>query len=394
MTLLTIEEGQPRQTGPGMALFALGFRPFYLLAAAFAAASIPAWVAVNLGWQSALRLDLAWHVHEMVFGFVLAVVVGFLYTAGRNWTGLWTPRGKHLAAITGVWLAGRIAMAATPPLFGALVDILFLPCAIWPLYRVLHRSGNRRNMILVALLSILTLANAAFHASHLGWIEIDPLRPIHLAIMVVVVIEAVIGGRVIPNFTANAVSGAKPVQHAQRDKITLVLTALAGLAWACPVPAPLAAALAVAAAVAQVTRLIGWRPLCTLRHPLLWILHVSYAWIPLGFVTLALSELGLAPQSAAVHLLAVGAMAGLIMGMITRTALGHTGRPLRAGRMETVMYVLIQAGVVARFAAAVLPSWREPGLIVAAVCWTSAFLAYLATYAPYLAAPRIDGREG
>ncbi|MGZ3181438.1 MAG: NnrS family protein [Telluria sp.] len=394
MSLLTIEEREAQPAREGLPLFALGFRPFYLLAAAFAAASVPAWVATQLGWDSTLRIDLAWHMHEMVFGFVLAVVIGFLYTAGRNWTGLWTPRGAHLAALAGLWLAGRVAMLAPSPFLAAVVDGAFLPCAAWPLYQVLKRSGNRRNMFLVGLLGLLTLANLLFHASVLGLVRLDPLRPIHGAIMLIVVIEAVIGGRVIPMFTANAVPGARPVQHAERDRITLALTALAGMAWAFPFPAPLAAALAVAAAVAQLTRLAGWKPQRTLKQPLLWILHLSYAWIPLGFIALACAELGLAPLSAAVHLLAVGALAGLILGMVTRTALGHTGRALRAGRAETACYVLIQAGVLARFAAAIAPSWREPALVLAAACWSGAFALYFATYFPYLTAPRIDGREG
>jgi uncharacterized protein involved in response to NO len=394
MSLLTIEEREAQPAREGLPLFALGFRPFYLLAAAFAAASVPAWVATQLGWESTLRIDLPWHMHEMVFGFVLAVVIGFLYTAGRNWTGLWTPRGAHLAALAGLWLAGRVAMLAPSPFLAAVVDGAFLPCAAWPLYQVLKRSGNRRNMFLAGLLGLLTLANLLFHASVLGLVRLDPLRPIHGAIMLIVVIEAVIGGRVIPMFTANAVPGTKPVQHAERDRIALALTALAGAAWAFPFPAPLAAALAAAAAVAQLTRLLGWKPQRTLKQPLLWILHLSYAWIPLGFIALACAELGLAPLSAAVHLLAVGALAGLILGMVTRTALGHTGRALRAGRAETACYVLIQAGVLARFAAAVVPAWREPALVLAAACWSSAFALYFTTYFPYLTAPRIDGREG
>ena len=395
MPLMTIEEARPAPPPPaGPALFALGFRPFYLLAAAFAAVAVPAWVAAQAGWPLPARIDLLWHVHEMVFGFALAVVVGFLYTAGYNWTKLWTPRGWRLAAIAGVWMAGRVAMLAAPPVVAAAVDVVFLPIAAVPLYRVLKRSGNRRNLFLVGLLALLALANACYHAAALGWVGVNPLTPVHAAIMLIVVIEIVIGGRVIPMFTRNAVPDTQPVQDARRDKWALAPTVLAGAAWTFGLPAPVTASLALFAAVGQGVRLIGWQPWRTWRNPLLWILHVSYGWIPLGFLLLALAQFGVVGASAALHVLTVGALAGLIMGMITRTALGHTGRPLRAGRGECLMFVLVQAAVVLRFAAAVLPSWRTTCLVLATACWSAAFLAYLAVYVPYLSAPRADGRAG
>lgn len=396
MSLLPIEEQQANggDAAPS-ALLALGFRPFYLLAAAFAAVSIPAWVASYYGLAGPFQVGLDWHMHEMLFGFVVAVVIGFLYTAGRNWTGLWTPRGAPLVAIAGLWIAGRVAMFAAPPPVAALVDLAFLPVAGWPLYRVLERADNKRNMFLVGLLALLTAANAAFHASRLGWIDLAPARPIYAAILIVVVIESAIGGRVIPNFTANAVPGVKPVTDTRIDKLALAFTASAGLAWVFGLPAPLTALLALGAAIGQAWRLAGWKPLRTLRNPLLWILHVSYAWIPGGFLLLALSQLGIVPQSAAVHVLAVGALAGLIMGMITRTALGHTGRQLKAGPAETAMYVLMQAGVLTRLCAALASGrGRDAGLLAAAVFWSAAFILYVAVYAPYLSRPRIDGREG
>ena len=396
MALLTIEEARPAPASApgGMPLFALGFRPFYLLGAAFAALAVPLWIAAQAGLRLPVRVDMLWHMHEMVFGFALAIVVGFLYTAGYNWTKLWTPRGRTLAAIAGLWLAGRAAMLCAPPVWGAAVDALFLPVAAWPLYRVLKQSGNRRNMFLVVLLGLLALCNAVYHAAALGWAHIDPLKPVHAAIMLIVVIEIAIGGRVIPMFTRNAVPDARPVQDARRDRWALVLTVLAGAAWTFGLEARLTASLAVFAAVGQGARLIGWQPWRAWKNPLLWILHVSYFWIPFGFALLALSELGYIAASAALHVLTVGALAGLVMGMITRTALGHTGRALRAGRGEIAMFVLVQAAVVLRFGAAVLPAWRDAGLVLATICWSAAFLVYLAVYVPYLTAARADGRAG
>jgi len=398
MTIVRIEEPrvqEPVQSGfAHHPVFRLGFRPFYLLAAAFAAISVPLWVGRYFGMLGVLqRVDLNWHMHEMVFGFAIAVIIGFLFTAGRNWTGLWTPRRGHLAALAGLWIAGRLAMLFAPPLFAALVDLVFLPFAAYPIYRVLQRTGNKRNMFLVGLLSVLTLVNATFHAAALGWLQISPFAPVQAALLVIVMIESVIGGRVIPGFTANAVQGVKPVQDEKRDKISIALTALAALAWIAHVPGPLAGSLAIAAAVAQATRVAGWMPHVTLRKPILWILHLSYAWIPVGLLLLGLASWGVTTSSAAFHALAIGSMAGLIIGMITRTALGHTGRQLVAGNSEIAMYVLVQAGVVARLLAAA-NVMRSEMLLAATACWSVAFVLYVVVYTPYLLAPRVDGREG
>jgi uncharacterized protein involved in response to NO len=208
------------------------------------------------------------------------------------------------------------------------------------------------------------------------------------------VIEAAIGGRVIPMFTANAAK-VKTVTNPRLDKASLACTAAAGAAWVIGLPAIATAVLALAAAATQALRLAGWKPFASLGNPLLWILHASYAWIPAGFVLLALAQFGVVPTTAAVHVLGLGALAGLILGMITRTALGHTGRMLAAGRPEAAMYALIQIGVLLRLAAALgSHSVRNVALIGAAGCWSAAFVLYVIVYGPRLAQPRIDGREG
>jgi uncharacterized protein involved in response to NO len=401
MALLHIEEApahSQQDKGFGsLPVFRLGFRPFYLLAALFAAISIPLWVAFLSGWARlpALHIDVNWHMHEMVFGFAVAVIVGFLYTAGRNWTGLWTPRGNQLAALAALWLAGRAAMLFLPDLPAALIDAAFLPVAAWPMYRVLKRAGNRRNMFLIGLLGLLAAANLAFHAARLGWIPMAGSAPVHAAIFIIVMIECVIGGRIIPGFTANALPGVKPHVNEKLDRICLSVTAGACIGWVIGVPGPLMLALSIAAASAQLFRLIGWKPHRTIVKPLLWILHLSYAWIAFGFLLLGLAAAGAISASAAMHVIAIGSMAGLIIGMMTRTALGHTGRQLATGWSEPVMYLLIQFGVVARFAAAIDSlGMRQQGLTVSAICWSAAFLLYAVMYGPYLLRPRLDGREG
>jgi uncharacterized protein involved in response to NO len=400
MSLLAIEEPETSREyalwQTSHPVWRCGFRPFYLLAAGFAAIAVPLWIARYFGWLAGWQqVGLNWHMHEMVFGMVLAVIIGFLYTAGRNWTGLWTPRSGYLAALAGLWLAGRMAMLMAPPIIGAMVDLLFLPLAAWPLYQVLRQSGNKRNLFLVALLGMLMLANIIFHAAALGWINTPTTSPIQAAILIIVVIVSVIGARVIPMFTSNGAPGSNPIVHAKRDRITLVLTLAASLAWVGGLPAPLVAALTFATACAVLVRVAGWMPQRTIHVPLLWILHLSYGWIAIGFFLLALAALNMVPASAAFHALTVGSVAGMILGMITRTALGHTGRMLKAGYAETVMYSLIQLGAIARVWAAIgAAGMGNALLIVAAVCWSIAFLLYVITYGPYLIKPRIDGREG
>lgn len=400
MSLLTIEEPSAEKRYPAWhgrhAFWALGFRPFYVLAAALAVLAIPAWLAHYLGWITlSPGITLGWHMHEMVFGFAVAVVVGFLFTAGRAWTGLWTPHGQHLAALAMLWTAGRIAMLTGPAWLAAILDMSFLPLAAWSMYRVLHRSGNKRNMFLVGLLALLAIANGIFHAAAMQLIAVSEIAPVHAAILVIVLIEAAIGGRVIPMFTDNVVPGPKSVVRPRNDKIAMALVVAAGAGWVFGVPGPLMAALAFMACGATAIRLAGWKPRRAMKVPLLWILHLSYAWIPLGFLLLGLAALGVGTASTAFHAMAVGSMAGLIVGMITRTTLGHTGRKLVTGRAELCMYTLIQAGAVSRVAAGMAPpEWRAGMLAVSGVCWSLSFLLLLLVYAPYLWRPRIDGKEG
>ncbi|MGK5023317.1 NnrS family protein [Janthinobacterium sp. RB2R34] len=381
---------------PGHPVWQLGFRPFYLLAALFAAVSIPLWLATYMGVNTGmLQVSMGWHMHEMVFGFAVAVVVGFLFTAGRNWTGLPTPQGWHLMALAAVWLAGRVAMLAATASVAAVIDMLFLPLSAWPLFMVLQRSGNHRNLFLVGLLALLTLANGLYHASVMGMLALSYFIPVQAAIFVIVLIETVIGARVIPMFTRNGAPGSTPVASPKRALVAVGLMAAASVAWIAGAPGVVTAPVCLAAGAMSLANLLAWQPQRTLRVPLLWILHLSYGWIAIGFALLAAASLQWLPASAAFHALTVGSMAGLVIGMMTRTTLGHTGRPLKAGRAETLMYWMVQLGAVARLAAAVGPaSLALPALLLAGICWSAAFILYAVTYAPYLWQPRVDGREG
>lgn len=381
---------------PCAPLWRLGFRPFYLLAATFALLGIPLWLASYLGWVSAPRhVDVHWHAHEMVFGFALAVITGFLYTAGRNWTGLWTPRGNRLAFIAAIWLLGRLAMLLAEPGVAATIDLAFLPLAAWPLYQVLARAQNKRNLMLLGILALLWIADLVYHGSRLGWLASSPLLAIEAAILLIVLLESVIGGRVIPPFTTNAIGQPRATIRPRLDQWVIAGTAVTLLAWVSPLPGWLVLMIASVAAMLHILRLSGWHTRRVLRHPLLWILHLSYAWIPVGLALLGLSAIGIVSDSAAFHALAVGSMAGLIVGMITRTALGHTGRPLAAGMAEIAMYGLILLAAITRVAAALLPAHLYPSLLILSMlCWMTTFTVYLAVYGPYLVRARLDGLEG
>lgn len=398
MAIIPLAEPRRKPVEPprGCAVFALGFRPFYLLAALLAVLLLPLWILLLAG---AIRLQpalpaLLWHGHEMLFGFAAAVIIGFLFTAGKNWTGLATPSGATLAGLAALWLAGRLAMLMAPPWLAALVDLAFLPLAGLALGRVLIRAGSRRNYFVLVMLAALTLANALVHAGANAWLAVSPLLGLHLAIALIAVLCTVIAGRVVPSFTANALR-VTTWRHARVDQLAIAATAGSLLVWACDGPAALLGSLALLAALAQAVRCWGWRPLATLRVPLLWILHVSHGWLIVALLILAASAAGWVGSNLAVHVLTVGTISGLILGMITRTALGHTGRLLKAGGIETACYLLLQLALLAR----VLPSlfWPMaymPGLHASATAWALCFALYLWKYVPILWRPRVDGQPG
>jgi uncharacterized protein involved in response to NO len=395
MALIPLGEPVRRPPPGGFALWALGFRPFYLLAAAFAAIAISAWLFVLTGQLTVPMAGVWWHAHEMLFGFAAAVIVGFLFTAGRNWTGLATPTGTPLALLALLWLAGRLVMAFEGGWLSVLIDSAFLPAAATAIARVLWKAGSRRNYFVVGILGLLALANITFHLGRLGLLAIDPLRALHFALGVIVLLETTIGGRVIPSFTASALKGVRQWQSQAWDYASIAATGFALLAWVVVGEATWTAVVALVAASLQTVRALGWNPWATRRVPLLWILHLSHLWIPLGLTLLAASELGWLPRSAAVHALTIGATGGLIIGMITRTALGHTGRLLAAGRIETAAYALIQVAAVSRvLTIAAIPAASLAGMHFAATAWALAFLLYLWRYLPFLIRPRIDGQPG
>lgn len=396
LPIISAAPAEPRTpSARGWPFLRLGFRPFYLGAAAFAAFSVPLWVAVLLG---GVRIDLPmppllWHAHEMLFGFATAVIVGFLLTAGKAWTGLATPRGALLGGLALLWLSARITAVVGPYPLHVVLDMLLLPLVAGLLASLLLRARNHRNLPLALLLLLLAGANGLFHFATLGVLDVSPLAALHAGLALIVMIECVMAGRVVPAFTANATPGLRPRPRPRLDRLTLPATAAGLLAWVLLPAGLLPAAVLGIAAVLHLLRLWSWQPLVTRRRPILWILHAAYAWIPVGLALLALSQLGLASDSPGVHALAVGATGGLIIGMITRTARGHTGRPLTASRPEVAAYALVLAAALLRSLVPLFTASTVP-LIAAAVAWTTAFALYLWVFTPWLLTTRQDGKDG
>lgn len=381
----------------GTALFNLGFRPFYLLAALLAALGVPLWTAEYFGLLPAggYATGVVWHAHEMVFGFAVAVITGFLLTAARNWTGLPTPAYGPLAALAALWLAGRVLMVSGPGWLAAAVDVAFLPAVAVALWLPLQRSRNR-NRFFVALLLVLALANLGFHLAQAGRIGISPLMPVRFALCLVVIIVTIMAGRVIPSFTQNAIPTARIRHNRMLDLAAIWVTALGLGTELMDAPAAIVAPLCLAAAGLQAARLWMWDPWCTRYRPILWILHLSYAWIPAGLLLMGLAVLTVAvPGVLADHALSVGAVGGMIIGMITRTARGHSGRPLQVNRPEVAAYVLVHLAAVIRV---LLPLAWPAGYALAVsasgALWSAAFLLYLIVYVPLLSQPRLDGKPG
>ncbi|WP_164963757.1 NnrS family protein [Rubrivivax sp. JA1026] len=386
----------PREPVRGFGLWRLGFRPFYLLAAGFSALSIALWSLQYAGLLGAAYLaGPLWHAHEMLFGFTLAVVVGFLFTAGRNWSGQPTPTGGALAALAALWLAGRLLVLTPWGLAAAVVNVAFPLLAAVGLGRALYAGRNQRNYFFVALLCAMAGAQALFHLTLLGVLDLPLRAGIQIGLDVVLFVMAVVAGRVVPMFTNNGVPGTGAERRPRVEQVALgsVLALLA--ADVLGLPAMIVAAVAAVAALAHGVRLALWRPQRTRPNPLVWILHAAYAWIPLHLALRAASELGWAQPSLATHALTAGAIGALTLGMMTRTARGHTGRPLRADRWDIAAYGLVLAGGGVRvLGPLLLPALMQAEIVVSGACWAAAFAIFAWRYAPSLWRVRADGQAG
>jgi uncharacterized protein involved in response to NO len=378
----------------GPAILSYGFRPFFLAAGSFAMIAMVLWIGALSGLWSVGGDEgpIAWHAHEMLFGYASAALGGFVLTAVPNWTGRLPVSGRPLIILLAVWLAGRIA-SLEPALLGriasALVDGLFLPALAFVVAREVVAGRNWQNLRVAAGISVLALLNIGFHAVALT--GGDPGGILRATVALYVLLVGQVGGRIIPSFTRNYLARAGmsrlPAPTGQFDQLALASALAAGIAWSLFPEGWPTALLGVIAAGLHAVRLARWRGAATWREPLLAVMHVGYAFIPIGYLAVALSSVGLLSAPSALHVLTVGVIGLMTVAVMTRATRGHTGRPLRASRVTTASYLCLLATAVLRPIAELAPDYSHPILVLSAVGWIAAYGLFVAEHAPMLARP-------
>ena len=382
-------------------LWRLAFRPFFLAGSLFAMLAIPLWIGAWTGLWSGFHPTggwLAWHRHEMLFGFAMAIVAGFLLTAGQTWTGQPGVSGNRLAALAGVWLLARLGWLLGAPI-GLLVvaDLLFLLGVTGLMAHMLWVVRQKRNYPIIAVLTLMTGADVLVLCGVALSDDGLQRQGVLAGLWLVAALMAIIGGRVIPFFTQRGLGRTDAVKPwVWLDVALLVGTGLIAALYAAGValvPHMLLGLLFLAIAAGHLLRLARWYDAGIWRVPLLWSLHLAMLWLVIAAAGLALWNFGLLSNaSAALHALSVGAMSGLILAMIARVTLGHTGRPLQLPSGIVAAFILFNLGAAARVFIA--SQWPMSGLWLAAGCWAAAFALYAWRYAPMLVSARVDGHPG
>ncbi len=370
----------------GMTLFRLGFRPFFLLGTAYGIVAMALWI----GPYFPHAVD--WHAHEMIFGFAGAIIAGFLLTAVRNWTGLPTLEGAPLAGLVGLWLSARMAsLGGTVPPLAAMLDLAFLILLLGAILRPIHQVRQWRQWGVLTSVAFLAAGQAVYLTALLRPWPTGARLGIQIGLYAVLALILILAGRVIPFFTERGVDGPVVLRRFPWiERWALPLFCLyAGLEILLPGEA-ITRALALTSAFVHAVRLWGWHTPGIWRRPLLWVLYLAYGWLAAGFLIAAFDF------RTALHALTVGGMSGMILGMICRVSLGHTGRNVhRPPSIVTALFVLLFASAVVR----VSVPWLAPaalvfGLRLAGILWIAAFAGFLWRYAPMLWQPRIDGKPG
>jgi uncharacterized protein involved in response to NO len=389
-----------RGTFAGVPLFAKGFRPFFLLAALWAGVALPLWLIAYRGLLSVgtYVAPTYWHAHEMVFGYAIAVVAGFLLTAAGNWTQRETLVGAPLFALSVLWVLGRVTMfasAALPPAVVAGSNLLFLPVLSVVLARVIYGARSRRNYGIPIVVAALFAAQLLVHLDALGLFPGGQRLGVWLGVDLLVLLILVIGGRIIPLFTRNA-TGAATQNRVWLDRGALAAMALLVAADAVNANGLVVAMLAGVTGLLAAARAVSWGAGSTLRKPILWVLHVGYAFVPVGLLLRALgAAMPVVSPSLALHALTVGAIGVLTFGMMVRVALGHTGRPIQASStMTAAMVLMVSSALVRVVGPLVAPAHTWQSLHSAGTLWSLAFLLFLVQLGRALVAPRADGKPG
>lgn len=380
---------RPQRIAP----FDYGFRTFFLLAPLYAALAIALWVPTFLGWIAPpLALPAALlHAHEMIFGFAAAALAGFFLTAVPNWTGAPPVSGIRLGTLAAIWLLGRIFMLATaaiPSGLAAAADLLFMPALAASVFRPLLHAKKPHNLMLLVPLTVFWAADWAMQAEFVGWTTDTAARGARVGIDVLLVLITMIGGRIVPAFTTNALRAAgadaasRPLpvlDHAAVGAMVALLMseAMTGLGAVTGI-------VALLAAVLNGVRLVRWRGERTLASPILWVLHLGYLWLVVGLALKGAAAFALVPETVALHALALGAIGTMIFAVMSRAGLGHTGRPLKAHPATALAYGLISVAAVLRLAAGLEPQAFAPLLWASGIAWIAAAVLFLGAYLPIL----------
>lgn len=389
--------------------FSYGFRPFFLLAGLSAVLGMALWLLAINGspWPVQASRSTFWHAHEMGLGFGGAVMAGFILTAGANWTGRPPIRGPLLAGLVLAWLCGRAAMLYSgllPATVTMLLDLLFPVLFGVLVTREIVGARNLRNYGVLAIVWALTVFTVLYHVAAIGTLSEEAAADMQrivarLFVYLLAVLITVLGGRVIPGFTGSWLrmrgAGKLPGARAWLETAIVPLTVAAGISQALAPGGIVTAVLCIGAGAAHLLRLSGWRGLATAAEPLLLVLHVAYAWLALGFLLLGLSAAGLpVPETAALHALTVGGIGGVILGMMTRVALGHTGRPLHAARIIQLAYVLLGLAALLRAFGPLSATGSTLAYTGSGLLWIASFSLFVWHYAPILTRPRADQPHG
>jgi uncharacterized protein involved in response to NO len=386
-------------TGP--AILSYGFRPFFLLGSLYSGLSILLWLPQFYGELSLSTLfaPTDWHVHELYFGFLPAIVTGFLFTAVPNWTGRMPLQGNGLLVLVMIWIAGRAAVTFSSQIgwqAAMVIDAAFLIAVAGVIAREIIAGANWRNLKVLLPLLLLTASNIAFHleAHFHGTSDISR----RLAGTAAITLIMLIGGRIIPSFTRNWLvrqnPGQLPAVFSRYDLFSMVVAVAALVSWvARPDTAVTAVAMAIAALL-QFIRLGRWAGHRTLRDPLVWILHAGYLFIPVGFALIAAGTVWphLVSPLAGIHALGVGAVGGMTLAVMVRASLGHTGQPLKAGLSEVLLFIALLVAAVTRILATLSDVHTGMALHISAFAWMIAFAGFALIYAPALCRRRKDQR--
>ncbi|WP_211829511.1 NnrS family protein [Kistimonas asteriae] len=384
-------------------LLRLGFRPFFLAGALFSIACLVPWgfYLLNGTDLSPYGGMLWWHMHEMVFGFSSAIIAGFLLTAVQTWTGIPGLKGMPLAALVLLWLAGRLLLVTpgnVPPLMIALVDCAFPLVTAFIMARYVIRVKMWRNLVFTPVLLLMSLASARMYYGQMSGDYSHVTGGAYSGVYLITLLMVVLGGRVIPFFTAK---GTGTLQAEKRQwveacaiipLIIMALLVVSGLSGWLPWLVALCAAIAL---TANLIRFLSWRSLLTLGTPLLWSLHGAYAFILLGLLLTVMHYAGLpVPATSMIHALTLGGIGGLILAMMARVSLGHTGRPLVTGKAMALAFFLILMSAIIRLSAGLLTTGTVHAWLSSIALWVSAYGIFFIVYLPMLSKPRVDGAPG